>query len=479
CVDLPLAKAVVAEVRPRVAAGERVWIGFGHGEVDWEVIQDDATIYKNDDPELNKRLRATFQKRDAVTRLPLDFQVVARVGETLVLQGTSGSQQVSVASEQVLEPARKHPASEAIIREKLARLGATTFELRHLDVVLDGNPMVPSSLLNELRRRATDQLSEQLAEPPRRTLNLNAGRQLLEPITSEVDPRASEQPVQLSVLCRTMEQAEAAANAKVDCVYVDFHDVREYREARARMAEHNVPLGIATVRMQKPGEMGLLRVLRRHTPDLILARNLAAINFCRNESIPFVADFSLNVANHRTSEWLRDLGAGRITASYDLNREQLMDLVASIPSDWLEVVLHQHIPMFHMEHCVFCSVLSPGTNKTNCGRPCDRHVVQLRDRVGAEHTLQADVACRNTLYNATPQSGAEVVADLQRQGVRSFRLEMLEESGDRMQEIIRLYRRLLANEISAETVWKSLSALNRVGVTRGTLESKRNPLAIL
>ena len=36
--------------------------------------------------------------------------------------------------------------------------------------------------------------------------------------------------------------------------------------------------------------------------------------------------------------------------------------------------------MFHMEHCVFCAVLSPGTNKTNCGRPCDVHQVKLRDR---------------------------------------------------------------------------------------------------
>ena len=81
------------------------------------------------------------------------------------------------------------------------------------------------------------------------------------------------------------------------------------------------------------------------------------------------------------------------------------------------MVIHQHMPMFHMEHCVFCAVLSPGTNKTNCGRPCDRHVVQLRDRVGAEHTLQADVACRNTLYNATPQSGAETVSELIARGV--------------------------------------------------------------
>ena len=130
------------------------------------------------------------------------------------------------------------------------------------------------------------------------------------------------------------------------------------------------------------------------------------------------AHFSLNAANELTTDLLCKMGARRATASYDLNRDQLMDLVDAVPSDWLEVVVHQHMPMFHMEHCVFCAVLSPGTNKTNCGRPCDEHRVELRDRVGMEHPLLADVGCRNTLMNAVPQSAAEAVPMLRDRGVR-------------------------------------------------------------
>src|SRR5947208_6944340 len=81
-----------------------------------------------------------------------------------------------------------------------------------------------------------------------------------------------------------------------------------------------------------------------------------------------------------------------------------------------------------MEHCVFCAVLSPGTNKTNCGRPCDHHEVRLRDRIGMEHTLKADVGCRNTLFNAVPQSAAEIVLPLIERGVRQFRIELLNDS---------------------------------------------------
>jgi putative protease len=96
-----------------------------------------------------------------------------------------------------------------------------------------------------------------------------------------------------------------------------------------------------------------------------------------------------------------------------------------------------------------------------------------------EHLLQADVGCRNTLYNAVAQSGAEVVPALLAAGVRHFRVELLEENAADVGETIRLYRDLLADRLTGKEVWRRLKAVNRVGVTRGTLEEKRNPLAIL
>lgn len=480
--------------RKACTAGQTVWIGFGRGELDWGVIERDATIYKNDDPALNRRLRASFSGADAVVRRDVDFDVVAETGRPLTITAsvsfdTDGQRTISetIASDQPLEQANKHPATESMLREKLGRLGATQFAMRTLRATLTDEPMVPASLLNDLRRRVIDRLADRVQQPPRRRIDVVAGRSMLAPIdtvaigTVAIGTVAVEQPPppRLTVLCRTLEQVRAAAGSGVDLIYVDFHDIRRYAEVASIVRPCDVPWGIASVRVQKPGETGLLRVLQRHAPDVILARNLAAIEFFREATPRVIADFSLNVANHRSAEWVRGLGVDRVTASYDLNRDQLRDLVESIASDWLEVVLHQHIPMFHMEHCVFCSVLSPGTDKTNCGRPCDRHVVQLRDRVGAEHPLHADVACRNTLYNAAPQSGAEAAGELLTAGVGWFRIEMLEESFDRTTETIGLYRQLLTGKASAERVWKSLNAINRVGVTRGTMESKRDPLAIL
>jgi len=45
--------------------------------------------------------------------------------------------------------------------------------------------------------------------------------------------------------------------------------------------------------------------------------------------------------------------------------------------------------------------------------------------------------------------------------------------------VVKAYRGLLAGRTTGREVWRSLKAANRVGVTRGTLEPRRDPLAIL
>ncbi|MCC9645078.1 U32 family peptidase [Rhodopirellula sp. JC740] len=477
--------------RSEVEPGQSVWIGFGRGELDFSRIEVGAAVFKNDDPQLNKRLAATFGGKPRRTRA-LDLHVVAKVGSPIEVTGTLGSSDPSirdpsiretVVGEDPLDVARKHAITDDVLTDKLGRLGGSPFHLGTLTSEFEGNPMVPLGLLNQLRRELVERVEDQLHTPPRRTVRVSAGKALIAPIASDNadDPSSSAdtEGATLSVLCRNMEQVHAAIAMRAKRVYVDFHDPREHKQAIS-LSEHNeTEIWIASIRMQKPGEMGLLKQLIKQEPAGVLARNLAAMNAGLDAGLPTIADFSLNVANHRSAEWLIDQGVQRVTASYDLNADQLDQLVRSMPATWLELVLHQHMPMFHMEHCVFCSVLSPGTNKTNCGRPCDTHVVQLRDRVGKLHELQADIACRNTLFNATPQSGADITRDMMGHGVRSFRVELLTEKQADAEKVLQLYQQLLAGEIEGRDVWQNLAAENRVGVTRGTLEAKRNPLAIL
>ena len=205
-------------------------------------------------------------------------------------------------------------------------------------------------------------------------------------------------------------------------VYCDFEDVRRYREAVPLARAAGISIGLATLRIVKPSEEGLLRTISKAGPDAVLVRNLAALVFFR-ETLPqcrLIGDFSLNVANELTADLFAAEGLSRLTPSYDLNWDQLAAMLGRIDPARFEIVVHQHMPMFHMEHCVFAAMLSNGKDATDCGRPCDRHRVELRDRVGAAFPLLADTGCRNTVFNSVAQSAAEYIPKMLSLGRAAF-----------------------------------------------------------
>jgi putative protease len=297
---------------------------------------------------------------------------------------------------------------------------------------------------------------------------------LIEPILSARNGSNAESvldqgPPELTVLCRRTHQIRAAIAQGARTIYADYQDVKEYAEAVAAAKECGATIYLATPRIEKPGEINLFRFLHKQGADGILVRNAGGLYFCSRERIPFVTDFSLNAANPLTVELLQRRGATRVTASYDLNAAQLIELIEAVPLHWLEVVIHQQIPMFHMEHCVYCAFLSPGTDKTNCGRPCDTHDVKLRDRVGMNHPLKADMGCRNTLYNAVPQTAAEYLPRLLAHGARHLRIEFLDDSTQAVERTMSLYRETIEGRRDTKTLWRELKASNHYGVTRGPL----------
>jgi putative protease len=468
-----------------------VELAFAHGSIDFEEVQPGREVWKTDDPELTSRLRKSFADGIIHRRVPVDFEVFAAEGSPLRVVARAEQVAVEVHSEQPLQVATKHVLDEATLRQQLGRLGASPFELRSLRAKITGGPMAPLSVLGKLRHEIIARLQAALDRVPSRTIvNRTALAELRAALPPADAPSSTTEP-QLHILCRTLAQLNDVLRCGEKSVSVDFADIREYRAAVEQAHAAGAQILLATPRIQKPGEAGIFRALAKHGADGYLVRNLAGLRFFAEHTSGLrldarqtvVADFSLNTANELTAHWLKEQGAARIAPSYDLNREQLLELVAAVPPSWLECVVHQHMPMFHMEHCVFCAMLSPGTNKHNCGRPCDTHQVALRDRMGIDHPLTADVGCRNTLFNAVPQSAAEVVPALLAASVRHFRIELLDvasrEEDRQIPALLKLYRQLLRGEVTGREVWSRLSAANRVGVTRGTLEERRHPLAII
>jgi putative protease len=182
-----------------------------------------------------------------------------------------------------------------------------------------------------------------------------------------------------------------------------------------------------------------------------------------------VGDFSLNVANSLTAGWMFGHGLHAVTPSYDLNREELTEMLRHTPADRFEVTVHQHIPSFHMEHCVFAAFLSTGTSYRDCGHPCEKFRVELEDERGTRHPLKADAECRNTMFTGAAQSAAALVEPLRELGVAKFRIEGLFESAADLRKVVTTYADLLEGTISIAELTSRLTVSEKYGVTEGQL----------
>jgi U32 family peptidase len=469
--------------RPKVSAdagpGETgpLELRFGRGDIDLLALEKGQRVWKTDDPELSRRLRRSFEGPPA-RKVELDIEVRAVSGEPLSIAGsTSIGSRATARTDLALAPAETSPADLGLFREQLGRLGGTIYELRGLEATIAGGPMVPKSVLNQLRRELVARLDDAGAGSGHHTVSpVPALPRLLEPISAERSRqiRLSDEtspPPELAVLCRRTEQIEAAVGLGISTIYADYQDIKQYAAAidAARRGGSVSHIYLATPRIEKPGESSIFAHLARLGADGMLVRNAGGLRYCIEHDVRFVVDFSLNAANPLSVELLMSRGALRVTASYDLSADQLFDLLDATPPAWLEIVIHQQVPMFHMEHCVFCAFLSPGSDATNCGRPCDHHDVKLRDRVGAHHPLKADVGCRNTLYNAVPQTTAEYLPRLSKHGARFFRVELLDDEPRAVERLITLYQEVIAGRRDGKSLWRELKATNQYGVTRGAL----------
>jgi len=322
-------------------------------------------------------------------------------------------------------------------------------------------------------RRATDQPLPTVAGPATAT---SAVRRRLDDLANKRAAAPQVEKPLLTVLCRSLDQIAAALRMGVTEIYADFEDIRRYKDAveavrnRGYRADAtSAQILFATPRIQKAGEQGFFKLIENAQPDGVLIRNLGALDYFQTSSLRRIGDFSLNVANPFTAELLMAEKLERLTVSYDLNAGQVVDLLRAAPPGWFEITLHQHIPMFHMEHCVFAAFLSDGTDYTNCGRPCDTHRVELRDRVGLNHPLKADVGCRNTLFHAQPQSGAAFFDAFRKLNPAAFRVELLLEDATETERVLRGYQRLLAGTSTGPMIIRELNLRSQLGVTTGTL----------
>ena len=203
----------------------------------------------------------------------------------------------------------------------------------------------------------------------------------------------------LRVLCRSPQQVEAALKLPwLEEIVLDFLEVHGLKEAVAMVKSSGKRAVAALPRIFKPEEQRLLNFYLRLGVDALLLRSTGALQQLQQLGGPgavvagltkfdqvkpasataegsdnhgssgqggedvripaLEGDFSLNAANVLSAGLLLGSGLRRLALTHDLNGRQLVELGEGLRevgrAEALEAIVHQHLPIFHTEHCVFC-----------------------------------------------------------------------------------------------------------------------------
>jgi putative protease len=447
------------------ARGGHLELRFGNGVVDARRIRRGDLVWRTHDPEVDKAARPYLEAATPLRKQPVRVRATAREGAPLVTEWMCGKASVTVTSPEPLGTARNRGLDEDTLRAQLGRLGNTPYELAELELEVAGAPFAAASMLNQLRREAVDRLQEEQGR-----VRAKVGQAFspgnLRPDT--VLAGGSACPT-LHLLVRTPEQLDAAIDLRPAGITLDYLDLYGLKPSLERVRAAGLAPRVAAPRVLKPGEERIVDFLLSCGCP-ILVRSSGLLHALRERQPPeLTGDFSLNAANVLTAAELFELGLSVLTPTHDLNAAQLADLARQAGGERMEAIVYQHLPVFHTEHCVFCRFLSTGTSYRDCGRPCESHVVALRDSAGREHPVMADVGCRNTVFGAEAQEASKHIEAWRAAGISRFRLEFAHESAEQVASVTRAFADVLEGRMAARELAARLPRLAPQGVTEGSL----------
>ncbi|MBL0212971.1 MAG: U32 family peptidase [Myxococcales bacterium] len=452
-----------------IADGYR--LRFGDPGPDLSQVGAGDFVWISSDPKVTRAGdKAAEAGRGALGRIGVTLTVRGAAGAPLVVIARAGRHEATAATTSTLQVARGAGLTPEVLADKLGGFGGTSFHLASLDGAgLPTGLHVPVSELKEARRRLTADLEAAVVRVDRQ---LAVGSQIA---ALRSPAPALEGQAHIVALCRTDAQLDAVLDAGAREVELDWMELVGLGKAVERARSRGARVGIATVRVQKPGEERIDAHLARLAPDHVLVRSWGSLAYFAalpEDARPALhGDFSLNVTNSITCGWVLAHGLTTLTAAHDLDREQLLALLAEAPRGRICVTVHHHIPTFHTEHCVYAHLLSTGKDYKTCGRPCEHHEVALRDRVELVHPVVVDVGCRNTVFNAQAQSAASLVPELLANGVRRFRLELVRETAAETGQLFEAYSQLVAGTIAPAEAVRRAAVHEQFGVTRGTMRT--------
>ncbi len=391
---------------------------------------------------------------------PLHFHVTAQIGRRLTVSVEDpDGYKATRESAYVVEPAKNSQKPLTVAFSQLGRLGGTGYTLASLKGEVAENAMLPSSVLNQLRRELVHNLMLQRRAKDARPFDNVRFSTMLKAVAEKKEKapaRSGGRPAfpALTVLAQTPAQALAAAARSITDIYFDtvgFVDqgpvdlrvlAAEIKERRARLIPY---LPHVILPREEESWLKRLRLWQSLNLPALVVNNIGQAAFLRKQGWEgeIYAGPGCNIYNSAACRFLYRNQIRRATLSPELTLSQL----AALDSNGLETEVFGQgaLQLMVSEYCL-PGALCGFRNRQNgqdvpCMRPCrSQRPLYLRDEKGFSFPLRCDNDCRMHIFNAREHCLLNELPELAAAGVRRLLLDIRlypEQRGNRIMELYR------------------------------------------
>lgn len=391
-------------------------------------------LYRVQSPELLNTLETSYSEGKVIEKLYGYISLEAGKAAKLVVCKDEYS--VEVESGQQVEAASSRPLDEERIKKQLQKTGNTEFAFDVLDVELHGEVFLPMQQLNEMRRKALEELEKKIQDSFHRK---TAEKKVLqEEILDTASVKLSKKENKLSVLVETQEQLEAVLenDNSVACIYVDSNldktglDAELWKGISDRIHKKNIEVFLAMPRIFRNQTIDIFEqaydsILTRCF-DGMLIRSMEEYQFLKskNYSGNIRLDYNLYIMNRFAKQFWKKQGVIYGTIPVELNKSEIVNL----DSKQDEMIVYGYIPAMVTAQCVTSTV-------HGCKKDCK--ITMLKDRYQNEFPVKNQCRdCYNVIYNTAPLYLIDLKEDLEELNAERYRIQFSIENKDEVKQIL-------------------------------------------
>ena len=467
---------VISEIRlmgkniPSAVAGQVVEIGHVRGR-----ILEGHPVYKTSDKKLNATARDTFTGR-SLKKVGLECRVIIKKGEPIsfFVNDELGNKTEAVG-EILPEVAVNKALTKERVEEQLGKTGATPFEFSKIDLELEEGLSLTVSEINQVRRRALEDMEYSRAVKHRRIMSQEAMEMKEKLLHFPGNSRNTSEDVKLTALFYGIEEPLNYSQLGLDRIYLCYTRFLEKnsREIVEACKEVNCEVYAWLPSITRGNHDHLIKSKLESVVetgiDGILLGNLGLLTLQEDfPELSFGCDSSINALNSFTMNELGKMGIKNQTLSLELNLNQMshLQMDAAITK---EAVVYGRIPVMSSEYCPVGCVVGGYKEGAKCSMPCNKGLYKLKDRMGMKFPVLCDkIDCRSTVFNSNVLFLLDSLDKFKKAGMNRVRLNFTEEKPTEIKEIIEAYRDVLCYGTKVVDRYKNLTdRIREQGFTKG------------